>query len=217
MSPIFAGIAAFFSVAAFIFYVTSANGFSTSYTVLKGCQWIYYHPDATRDVKIYYGLKGFYYIISPDLIGINQFYYYYYFSYFNFDDDSLRYNSDYYNYCYESGWITFVLTIVACIFSFGSIITNCIGFTNERTVIKAGGALLSIIACIFGIIAVGVFMTSCYKQIHNHIVEDSHDLYYGNGSILAITALLCNFIAYTFAFLNISYSSGSYAPPTDQN
>ena len=66
--------AVIFSVAAFIFYVIAASGYSKDYKVLKGCQWFYYHQNVKyydwnrdyfdRDVnviyKVYYGLKGYY-------------------------------------------------------------------------------------------------------------------------------------------------------------
>ena len=42
MSPIIAGIGAVFSVAAFVFYVIAASGYSKNYKVLKDCQWFYY-------------------------------------------------------------------------------------------------------------------------------------------------------------------------------
>ena len=60
MSPIIAGVAAFFSVAAFIFYVIAASGYSKEYKVLKGCQWFSYHRNVevysdSLNVKYYFG------------------------------------------------------------------------------------------------------------------------------------------------------------------
>jgi hypothetical protein len=45
MSPIFAGIAAFFSVAAFVFYIIASCGYSKDRKVLKGCHWIYFEQN----------------------------------------------------------------------------------------------------------------------------------------------------------------------------
>jgi len=216
MSPIFAGIAAFFSVAAFVFYVIAASGYSKNHKVLKGCNWIYfkqndvtvtddYYPYAATvslDVQVYYGLKGFYLHAAP---GGGQFHYYY-----NSGDN-------YSNECNRTGINAISLTIIACIFSFISIITNGVGFVNEETAIKAGGAVLSIIACLFGMIAVGVFMTTCYNKIYDFYDDsglDNKDLHYGNGSILAVTALLCNFFAFILAIINIV--AGGSTPLSNQ-
>jgi len=212
MSPIFAGIAAFFSVAAFVFYVIAASGYSNDHKVLKGCQWIYYHYNYdddyngyyNYDISFYFGLKGYYVHYNIDFLD---------FSVDEFND----YNNNSYleKKCNESGKITFALTIVALVLSFISIITNSIGFVNEKTAIKAGGAVLSIIACIFGIIAVSMFMTSCYSKVHDGLYDSStKNLHYGTGSILTITALICNFVAFILAIINI-VTADSYAPPPE--
>jgi len=208
MAPINAGIAAFFSVAPFVFYVIAACGYSKDYKVLKGCQWFYYQDDVTYTLsddyyaatevvhmKVYFGLKGYYTHYDLDLI-MDEFYYYY------SSDDS------YSNKCDKSGKITFILIIIACIFSFISIVTNGVGFVNEETAIKACGAVLSIISCLFGIIAVSVFMTSCYKKFHD-FVHDNNDIlstkgiHYGNSFILSLTALLSNFVSFSLIMINI--------------
>lgn len=58
-------------------------------------------------------------------------------------------------------------------------------------------------------IAVGVFMTTCYNFIYNETNDTNYDyadtnyLRYGNGSILAITALICNFFAFILAVMKV--------------
>ena len=96
MSPIIAGIAAVFSVAAFVFYVIAASGYSKNYKVLKDCQWFYYDgkllltftdddyyyaktdddygKEHNVDSKLYFGLKGV--SISVSLGNYRQFYHY---------------------------------------------------------------------------------------------------------------------------------------------
>ena len=208
MSPIIAGVAAFFSVAAFIFYVIAASGYSKDQNVLKGCQWFYYHQNVeyysdSIDIKVYYGLKGYY----QDISGLNGFFYYASSNDDYYDDDGTL------DKCNSSGKSAFALTVVACIFSFITIITNGAGGVSEETVVKAVGAVLSIISCLFGMIAVGVFMTTCYKKIYNGL-DDSNYLHYGNGSILALTALICNFFAFILAIVNII--AGGSSPLADQ-
>ena len=154
-------------------------------------KFIFYSEDL--EINFYFGLKGYYSHSSPDE-GFNQFYYYY-----NSDDT-------FSDKCNVSGKSAIALTIIACIFSFISTITNGAGFVNEDTVIKAVGAVLSIISCIFGIIAVGIFMTTCYNKVHDSfddVFNDTKGLHYGNGSILATTALLCNFFAFILVIINI--------------
>jgi len=235
MSPIFAGIAAFFSVAAFVFYVIAASGYSKDYRVLKGCQWIYYQNDIKGAYynydDDYYG-KGYYHydIVENFYFGLKGYYVHYNFNEVGVSVDKeisldkfYDYNNNSYFFsilkeCDKSGKITFDLTIVALVLSFVSIITNSIGFVNETTVIKAGGAVLSIIACIFGIIAVSMFMTSCYSKVHDGPYDNStKNLHYGTGSILAITAVLCNFVAFILAIINIvtTYYRCIYAPPPE--
>ena len=131
-------------------------------------------------------------------------------------------NDDYYDddgsldKCDSSGKSAFVLTVMACIFSFTTIITNGIGGVSEETVVKAVSAVLSIIACLFGMIAVGVFMSTCYNKIYDD-VDGSNDLHYGNGSILVITALICNFFVFVKAIVNIIVGGGhTPVPVADQ-
>jgi hypothetical protein len=213
MSPIIAGVAAFFSVAAFIFYVIAASGYSKDQNVLKGCQWFYY--DGTQeqtdyyygyDYKFYFGLKGV-------LYSVPKYDYRYFYYYGSSSDDTL-------DKCDSSGKSAIGLTVVACIFSFITIITNGAGGVSEETVVKAVGAVLSIIACLFGMIAVGVFMTTCYNKFYDDIhdsnddASNTDDLHYGNGSILALTALFCNFFAFILAIVNII--AGGSSPLADQ-
>jgi hypothetical protein len=164
MSPIFAFLAAFCSLASFIFYIIASCGYSKDRKVLKGCHWIYFEQNSdyfyssSIDEKVYFGLKGYYYLSTdPDLLGSNKFYYYY---------DS---SDDYYslNECDESGKSAFWATIIACIFSLVTSITNGIGGVSEAKVFKIVSAVLSIIACLSGIIAVGVFMSTCFNKIYN--------------------------------------------------
>ena len=228
MSPIIAGIGAVFSVAAFFFYVIAASGYSKDYKVLKDCQWFYYDgkvpqgddnyyyyakPDDDygkltttvyeADSKFYFGLKGYSISISNRP---RHFYYYGTYKYDNINDK-----------CDSPGKSAFALTLVACILSFITIITNGAGGVSEETVVKAVSAVLSIIACLFGMIAVGVFMTSCYNKFHDLYddLDSSDDLHYGNGSILALTALFCNFFAFILAIVNIA-AGGSTTPLADQ-
>ena len=231
MSPIIAGIAAFLSVAAFVFYVIAASGYSKNYKVLKNCQWFYYEKKVqlsddyfyygktdddygklttdddygklttTTAVKYFFGLKGFWYSISAH--DYREFFYYGSLNYDNIDDK-----------CDSPGTSAFALTLVACIFSFITIITNGAGGVSEETAVKAVSAVLSIIASLFGMIAVGVFMTSCYNKC-NEIFDDFGDMHYGNGSILALTALFCNFFAFILAIVNIA-AGGSTTPLADQ-
>ena len=210
MSPIIAGIGAVFSVAAFVFYVIAASGYSKDYKVLKGCSWFYYHgplqptddysyDDIIYDYKIYFGLKGFLIRASDNRL----------FSYYGSftDDDNIN------GKCDSQGLSAFALTLVACILSFITIITNGAGGVSEETVVKAASAVLSIIASLFGMIAVGVFMTSCYKKFDDYL--DSDNMHYGNGSILALTALICNLFAFILAIVNIA-AGGSTTPLADQ-
>lgn len=211
MSPIIAGIAALFSVAAFVFYVIAASGYSKDYKVLKGCQWFYYdgsvqqtddfYGDIVYDYKYYFGLKGALFSVSK--YDVRQFYYY-----GSSGDDNIN------DKCDSPGKSAFALTVVACIFSFITIITNGAGGVSEETVVKAVSAVLSIIASLFGMIAVGVFMTSCYNKFDD-LFDDSDNFHYGNGSILALTALICNFFAFILAIVNIA-AGGSTTPLTEQ-
>ena len=200
MSPIIAGIAAFLSVAAFVFYVIAASGYSKDYKVLKGCPWFFY---GDTDYKVYFGLKGYVHDVS-----INRHFVYY----GSLDDDYYYDNIN--DKCDSPGLSAFALTLVACILSFITIITNGAGGVSEETVVKAVSAVLSIIASLFGMIAVGVFMTSCYKKYHDLLEDDSDKLHYGNGSILALTALFCNFLAFILATVNIA-AGGSTTPLAD--
>jgi len=232
MSPIYAGVAAFFSVSAFVFYIIAANGNSNDHQVLKGCQWMYYYQnDYTvtndyyynynynstttfyyndnnniNDIKVYYGLKGYYLILNVDIM-INQFYYY-------SDDVSIN-HTDYSSKCDKSGKITIILIIIACIFSFLSIITNGVYVNKEEIFIKAISAILSMLACLLGTIAVSIFMTSCYHKIYNSLDNNdmvntsTHNLHYGNGFILSLSALLCNFISFKLIIINIITNNSS--------
>jgi hypothetical protein len=207
MSPIIAGIGAVFSVAAFVFYVIAASGYSKDYKVLKGCSWFYYHgplqptddysyDDIIYDYKFYFGLKGFLIRVSDNRL----------FSYYgSFTDDNVN------DKCDSPGLSAFALSLVACILSFITIITNGAGGVSEETVVKAASAVLSIIACLFGMIAVGVFMTSCYNKFNDLDLFDSDKLHYGNGSILALTALFCNFFAFILASVNIAVGGSPLA------
>ena len=159
------------------------------------------------DSKFYFGLKGV--SISVSLDDFRQFYHY----------DSDFFNSDLFNNvddkCDSPGKSAFGLTLVACILSFITIITNGAGGVSEETVVKAVSAVLSIIASLFGMIAVGVFMTSCYNKFHDLDVFDSDKFHYGNGSILALTALICNLFAFILAIVNIA-AGGSTTPLAEQ-
>lgn len=221
MSPIIACIAAVFSVAALAFYIVAGVGYYYRGRIfIVGCPWFYNQQtemmkynniSISIDSKAYYGLKGYYLDINYDSYSLNGFYNY---------DTSI---DDYYNddgsldKCNSSGKSSFALTVVACIFSFITMITSGIGGMSEATVVKAVSAVFSIIACLFGIIAVGVFMTICYTKIHDGL-DDSNDLHYGNGSILVITALICNFFAFVLAIVNI-FVGGDHTPlpVADQN
>ena len=56
---------------------------------------------------------------------------------------------------------------------------------------------------LFGMIAVGVFITSCYNKF-NADVGDTDNLHYGTvGSILAVTAFIFSWTALILAFVNI--------------
>ena len=216
-------IAVIFSVAAFIFYVIAASGYSKDYKVLKGCQWFYYHQNVKyyglnrdyfdRDVmKVYYGLKGYY--VDTILDGYTKhgsggFYDY---DHSQFNDEWTDY-SQYKDNCDGSGKSAFALTVVACILSIFTIITGGAGFVSGKTVVNALklSAVLSIISCLFGMIAVGIFMTTCYKKIYNETNDADDDdgedhtnlLHYGNGFKLVITAISCNFFAFIHAIVNI--------------
>ena len=215
MSPIIACIAAVFSVAALAFYIVAGVGYYYRGRIfIEGCPWFYNQQtemvkynniSILIDSKAYYGLKGYYLDIDYDSYSLNGFY--------NYDTSS----DDYYidddgslDKCNSSGKSAFALTVVASIFSFITMITNGIGGVSEATVVKVVSAVLSIIACLFGIIAVGVFMTTCYNKIHDSL-DDSNDLHYGNGSILVITALICNFFAFVLAILN-NFVGGDHTP-----
>jgi hypothetical protein len=222
MSPIIACIAAVFSVAALAFYIVAGVGYYYRGRIfIEGCPWIYYlHKyNGDSEVKAYYGLKGFYIDNDPDYYGFNGFYDYNtkvstdddFYAYGTNDDDGTLHK------CSSSGKSAFALTVVACIFSFIAMITNGIGGVSEAKVVKAVSAVLSIIACLFGMIAVGVFMTTCYNEIKDGF-GDSNDLHYGNGSILVITALICNFFAFVLAIVNIFVGVGhTPLPVADQN
>ena len=193
MSPwISPWIAVIFSVTAFILYVLAANGNSKDYKVLKGYQWFYY-GDLNGLYKVYFGLKGYYIDTNIDayiLYGSNGF----------FDYDN------YYEYdnCDNEGTTAFALTVVACILSSITIITNGAGGVSGKRLVNALklSAVLSIISCLFGMIAVGIFMTTCYKTIYNE-AYDNTNLHYGSGFKLVIAAIICNFFAFILAIVNI--------------
>jgi hypothetical protein len=206
MSPIIAGIATFFSVGAFIFYAVAASGYSQDSKVLKGSQWFYF--DGTNSEKLYFGLKG--YLVSAPDIDYRRFYDY---DTVSADDDSFN---DAMNKCDSSGKSAIGLTVVACIFTFITIIANGAGGVTEEIRVKAVSAVLSIISCVFGMIAVGVFIKSCYN---NFVYADN--LHYGTGSILTITASIFSWTAFVLAFVNIvaggsNVSGYNVRAPTDQ-
>ena len=191
MSPIIAGIATFFSVGAFIFYAVASSGYSQDST-LKGSNW--FNLDGTNSYNykyiIYFGLKGF--LISiPDADDYRRFY-----KYDTYSDES----NDDLDKCDSSGKTAIGLTVVACIFSFITIVANGTGCMTEEIRVKAVSAVLSIISCVFGMIAVGVFITSCYNKFN---AVDTNNLHYGTGSILAVTAFMFSWTAFILAFVNI--------------
>ena len=154
-------------------------------------------------------MKGYYQHTDPDL-GFNKFYYYY----DSISDDKYTNDDDSLNECDESGKGAFGATVVACIFSFITIITNGIGGVSEAKVLKIVSAVLSIISCLSGIIAIGIFMTTCFYKIY-YDAPNTEDLYYGNGSILVVTALIFNFIAFILAIVNIIVTGG-HTPLADR-
>ena len=205
MNPLIAGIGAVFSLAAFVFYVIAASGYSKDYKVLKGCSWFNYHGTTGDyygdiDYKYYFGLKGA--LLRLPAYGDREFIYYGSSGIDNVNDK-----------CDSPGLSAFALSLVACILCFITIITNGAGGVSEETVVKAVSAVLSIIASLFGMIAVGVFMTSCYNKFHDLYDESnsSDKLHYGNGSILALTALFCNFFAFILASVNIAVGGSPLA------
>ena len=196
MSPIIAGIATFFSVGAFIFYAVAASGYSQDST-LKGSKWFYLDGTNSNNYKykIYFGLKWF--LVSiPDDDDYRRFYKY---DNYSANDDSIDNTMD---KCDSSGKSAIGLTVVACIFSFITILANGAGGVTEDIRVKAVSAVLSIISCVFGMIAVGVFITSCYNKF-NAVLLDSDNLHYGTGSILAVTAFIFSWTAFILAFVNI--------------
>jgi hypothetical protein len=200
MSPIIAGIATFFSVGAFIFYAVAASGYSQDSKVLKGSKWFYYGGTDPNygDFKFYFGLKGFFFSVTDDDFSGSRFFDYDTFS-DETNDDSLDNTMD---KCDSSGKTAIGLTVVACIFSFFTIVANGAGGVTEEIRVKAVSAVLSIISCVFGMIAVGVFITSCYNKF-NADVGDTNNLHYGTGSILAVTAFIFSWTAFILAFVNI--------------
>ena len=207
MSPIIAGIATFFSVGAFIFYAVAASGYSTDSKVLKGSQWFYY---LTNNGKWDFGLKGF--LVS---VHDNRHFYDY--------NDTFESNdilNDAMDKCDSSGRSAIGLTVVACIFSFITIVANGVGGVTEDIRVKAVSAVLSIISCVFGMIAVGVFITSCYNKFIA-VFLDADILHYGTGSILTVTASIFSWTAFVLAFVNIVTGGSNVIgynvrAPTDQ-
>jgi hypothetical protein len=159
-------------------------------------------------IKVYYGLKG-YYIDTG--YGSNGF--------FDYDTNSVDFFTDYSQYkdnCDSSGKSAFALTFVACILSIITIITSGAGGVSGKTVVNALklSAILSIISCLFGMIAVGIFMTTCYKKIYNE-TDNTNLLHYGNGFALAITAIICNFFAFILAIVHIIVRGDNIPLPVD--
>ena len=140
MSPIIAGIATFFSVGAFIFYAVAASGYSQDSKVLKGSKWFYYGGTDPNygDFKFYFGLKGFLFSVSDDDFSGRRFFDYDTFS-DESNDDSL---DDTMDKCDSSGKSAIGLTVVACIFSFITIIANGAGGVTEEIRVKAVSAVL---------------------------------------------------------------------------
>ena len=149
------------------------------------------------NTKFFFGLKGF--LVSvPDDDDYRRFYKYDTYS-DESTDDILDNTMD---KCDSSGKTAIGLTVVACIFSFFTIVANGAGGVTEEIRVKAVSAVLSIISCVFGMIAVGVFITSCYNKF-NADVGDTNNLHYGTGSILAVTAFIFSWTAFILAFVNI--------------
>ena len=129
MSPIIACIAAVFSVAALAFYIVAGVGYYYRGRIfIQGCPWFYYQQtyqyySDSIDIKYYFGLKGYYYKSDFGYNGFN-----------NYGTS----NDDYYDddgsldKCDSSGKSAFVLTVMACIFSFTTIITNGIGGVKRQ-------------------------------------------------------------------------------------
>ena len=57
-------------------------------------------------------------------------------------------------------------------------------------------------------------MTTCFYKIY-YDAPNTEDLYYGNGSILVVTALIFNFIAFILAIVNIIVTGG-HTPLADR-
>ena len=202
MSPwISPWIAVIFSVTAFILYILAANGNSEDYKVLKGYQWFYYlqnveyyynwyHGDLNGLYKVYFGLKGYY--IDTNIDGSN--------GYFDYDYDHGTVKDN----CNKSGKTAFALTVVACILSIITVITNGAGGVSRKRLVNALklSAVLSIISCLFGMIAVGIFMTTCLQTIYDE-AYDYANLHYGSGFKLVIAAIICNFFDFILAIVNI--------------
>ena len=128
MSPIIAGIATFFSICAFIFYAVAASGYSKDYKVLKGSQWFYYDgtdPDYGYDYKSYFGLKGF-------IFSVPEYDYRHFYDFDTYNDGSNDDNGTI-DKCDSSGKSAIGLTVVACIFSFITIITNAFGGVSSES------------------------------------------------------------------------------------
>ena len=160
------------------------------------------------NTKFFFGLKGF--LVSvPDDDDYRRFY-----KYDTYSDES----NDDLDKCDSSGKTAIGLTVVACIFSFFTIVANGAGGVTEEIRVKAVSAVLSIISCVFGMIAVGVFITSCYNKFN---AVDTNNLHYGTGSILAVTTFMFSWTAFILAFVNIvtdcsNVSGYSLKPRTGQ-
>jgi len=187
MSPTWgAVIEAFFSLTASIFYVIAASGYSTDQSVVKNCAWIWYDYGKPSVDDWYFGLKG---IVRFSNQQYSAFYYYNYPLY----------------ECERAGLIAFCLSLISCTLSFICVVANIFSMKINNTSTTVVATALSFISSIAATTAVSIFMTSCFNKIYDNIGTDKlmsddfqlqyrSDLVLGNGSILVIAGLSCNFL-----------------------
>ena len=162
------------SLASCAFFIIGAIGYSVLKSQIKEISWIW----ASRNgVKIYVGLQK----VFTEAGGFNGDLY--------FGSDACTAN--FCDTCNTTGRDALALLIVAAVFAFFSFVFSVTGSALPIFSVQISNFVMSLISCVFGIIAFSMFMNRCFREIDQAVDEDLH---YGPGAIVVLVGFLSMFV-----------------------
>lgn len=162
--------------ASFIFFIVGSVGYTDNKDTIQDVPWIIGSQDITGG-DVFIGLRLYY---NSGLLKTTV----------KFSDNECILN--FCDKCDRDGRIALGLTIIALFFTFAELAACCI-FTGKTTVSSHLLQMaLSLVAAIFSLAALILFMGDCYDAIDN---TDGFDVHWGTSAILVILGMLLMWLA----------------------